>query len=108
MAGIMADLVQGRSQLITGCQLVLPHLPQLMLNALQDTRGRIDLDRDEGVIVPGGDLEPTLDHTGAQEAAEGIVHVIPANPYDQHGTTLINPKTIEVLEGLRWISGGEM
>jgi hypothetical protein len=79
-----------------------------MLNALQDTGGRIDLDGDEGVIVPGGDLEPSLDHTGAQEAAKGLVHVNTANPYDQHGTTLINPKTIEVLEGERWISGGEM
>jgi hypothetical protein len=79
-----------------------------MLYALQDTGGRMDPDRDEGVILPGGDLEPTLDHIGAQEATEGLVHVIPANPDDPHGTTLINPKTIEVSEGERWIFGGEM
>jgi hypothetical protein len=101
-------MVQRGSQLVTRCHFVRLHLTQLMLYALQDTGGRIDPDRDEGVILPGGDLEPTFDHIGAQEAAEGLVHIIPANPDDPHGTTLINPKTIEVSEGERWISGVEM
>jgi hypothetical protein len=79
-----------------------------MLYTRQDTGGRKDQNRDESVIAPGGDLEATLDHICTQEAAEGLVHVFTANPYDPHGTTLINSKTNEVSEGERWISGGEM